>query len=56
MFDTKFSSIFLLHGKHSLEKGIDEVWYQAWDLISFIQQTHIYFCSTIFRTLQVNKW
>ena len=42
IFATKLSSIFLLHGKHSLEKVIYEVWYQPCDLMRFIQQTHIY--------------
>ena len=41
IFATKFSSIFMLHGKHSFGKGINEVWYQACDLMRFIQQTHI---------------
>ena len=39
---TKFSSIFLLHGKHWFGKVINEVWYQVRDLMRFIQQTHIY--------------
>ena len=39
---TKFSSISLLHGKHSFGKVINEVWYQACDLMWFIQQTHVY--------------
>ena len=39
---TKFSSIFLLPGKHSFGKVINEVWYQACDLMRFIQQTHTY--------------
>ena len=38
-FGTKFSSIFLLHGKQSFGKAINEVWYQACDLMRFIQQT-----------------
>ena len=42
IFATKFSSIFMLHGKHSFGKEINEVWYQACDLMRFIQQTHIY--------------
>ena len=42
MFATKFSSIFLLHGQHSFGKVINEVWYQACDLMRFIPQTHIY--------------
>ena len=42
IFATKFSRIFLLHGKHSFGKVINEVWYQACDLMRFIQQTHIY--------------
>ena len=42
MFGTKFSSIFLLHGKYAFGKVIDEVWYEACDLMRFIQQTHIY--------------
>ena len=42
IFATKFSSIFLLQGKHSFGKVINEVWYQASDLMRFIQQTHIY--------------
>ena len=42
IFATKFSSIFLLQGKHSLGKVINKVWYQPCDLIRFIQQTHIY--------------
>ena len=41
-FATKFSSIFLIHGKHSLEKVINEVLYQPYDPMKFIQQTHIY--------------
>ena len=32
----------MLHGKHSFEKEINEMWYQACDLIRFIQQPHIY--------------
>ena len=60
IFGTKFSSIFLLHGKHSFGKVINKVSYKACDLMRFIQQTHIYICikhkSNIFRTLQVNKW
>ena len=54
-FATKFNSIFLLHGKHSFGKVINEVWYLACDWIKFIQQTYIYIrtkhMSTIFRTL-----
>ena len=42
MFATRFSSIFLLHGKHSFGKVINEVQYQACDLMRLIQQTHIY--------------
>ena len=42
IFATKFSSIFLLHGKHLFGKVINEVWYQACDLMRFIQQTLIY--------------
>ena len=42
IFATKFSSIILLHGKHSFGKVIDEVWYLACDLMRFIQQAHIY--------------
>ena len=42
IFAIKFSSIFLLHGKHSFGKVINKVWYQARDLMRFIQQTHIY--------------
>ena len=42
MCATKFSSIFLLHSKHSFRKVIDDVWYQARDLMRFIQQTHTY--------------
>ena len=42
IFATKFSSIFLLHGKHSLGKVINEVWYQPCDLMRLIQQTDIY--------------
>ena len=42
IFATKFSSIFLSHCKHSFGKVINEVWYQASDLMRFIQQTHIY--------------
>ena len=42
IFATTFSSIVLLHSKHSFEKVIYEVWYQACDLMSFMQQTHIY--------------
>ena len=41
IFATKFSSIYLLHGKHSFWKVINEVWYQACDLMRFVQQTHI---------------
>ena len=41
IFGTKFSSIFLLHGKHSFGKVINEVRYQACDLMRFIQQIHI---------------
>ena len=41
-FATKFSSIFLLHGKHLFKKVINEVCYQACDLMRFIQQAHIY--------------
>ena len=32
----------MLHGKHSFENVISEVWYQACDLMRFIQQTHTY--------------
>ena len=39
---TKFSSIFLLPGKHLFGKLLNEVWYQAYDLMKFIRQTHIY--------------
>ena len=42
IYATKFSSIFMLRGKHLFGKGINEVWYQACDLMRFIQQTHIY--------------
>ena len=42
IFATKFSNIFTLHGKHLFAKGVNEVWYQACDLMRFIQQTHIY--------------
>ena len=42
IFVTKFSSIFLLHGKHSFGKVINKVWHQACDLVRSIQQTHIY--------------
>ena len=42
MFATRFSSIFLLHGKHSFGKVINEVWYQACDLMGLIHQTHTY--------------
>ena len=42
IFATKFNRIFLLYGKHSFGKGINEVWNQACDLMRFIQQTHIY--------------
>ena len=60
IFATQFSSIFLLHGKHSFGKVIDEVWYQACDLMRFKQKTHIYILHQTykyhFRTLQVNKW
>ena len=42
IFATKFSSIFMLHGKHSFGKVINEVGYQACDLMRFIQQAHIY--------------
>ena len=59
-FATKFCSIFLLHGKYSLGKVINEVWYQACDLMRFIQPTHIYILHQTyechFRTLQVNEW
>ena len=41
IYGTKFSSIFLLHGKHLFGKLINEVWYQACDLMWLIQQTHI---------------
>ena len=41
-FGTKFSNIFLLHGKHSFGKVPNGVWYQACDLMRFIQQTYIY--------------
>ena len=41
IFPTKFSSIFLLHGEYILGKVINEVWYQARDLMRFIQQTPI---------------
>ena len=41
MFGTKFSSIFLLHDKHSFGKVIDKVWYQACDFMRFTQQTYI---------------
>ena len=41
-YATKLISIFLLHGKHSFGKVINEVLYQACDLMRFIQQTHIY--------------
>ena len=46
-FATKFSSIFLLHGKHSFGKVINKVWYQACDLmriIQFIQRNTWLFC------------
>ena len=39
---TKFSCIVLLHGKHSFEKIINEVWYEVCDWMRLIQQTHIY--------------
>ena len=42
IFATKFSSIFMLHGKHSFGKVINGVWYQACDFMRFMQQTHIY--------------
>ena len=42
IFAIRFSSIFLLHGRHSFGKVINKVWYQACDLVRFIQQTHIY--------------
>ena len=42
IFATKFSIIFLLHGKHSFGKVINKVWYQACHLMTFIQQTDIY--------------
>ena len=42
IFATKFSSIFLLHGKHLFGKVFNEVWYQACDLMRFMQQTHFY--------------
>ena len=42
MFATRFSSIFLLHGKHSFRKVINEVWYEGCDLMRSIQQAHIY--------------
>ena len=42
MFRTKLSNIFLLHGKDWFGKVINEVWYQACDLMRFMQQTHIY--------------
>ena len=32
----------LFHGKHSFGKVINEVWYQACNLMRFVQQTHIY--------------
>ena len=45
-FGTKFSSIFLLHGKHSCGKVLNEVWYQA--CLSMPSNTYLYFAS--------NKW
>ena len=42
IFCTGFSSIFLLDGKHSFGKVINEMLYQACDLMRFIQQTHIH--------------
>ena len=60
IFATKFINIFFLHGKQSVGKVINEVWYQACDLMRFIQQTHIYILHQTsdyhFRTLQANKW
>ena len=57
---TRFSSIFLLHGKHSFGELINDVWYQACDLVRLTQQHISIICikhmSTIFRRLQVNKW
>ena len=38
----KTSSSKFVHGKHSFGKVINEVWYQACNLMRFIQQTHIY--------------
>ena len=56
-FYTKVSSIILLHGKHSFEKVIYEVWFEE------IHITNIYIyilcikqMSTIYRILQVDKW
>ena len=48
IFATKFSSMFLFYGKHSFGKVINEVWYQACDLMRFIQQTHIYILHQIY--------
>ena len=42
IFGTQFSSNFLSHGKHLFGKVINDAWYQACDLMRFIQQTHIY--------------
>ena len=39
IYGTKFSSIFLLHGKYSFGKVLNEVWYQSCDLM---QQTQFY--------------
>ena len=45
----------MLHGKHSFGKVINEVWYQACDLMRFIQQTHIYILLQTSEH-QINKW
>ena len=42
IFATKFSNIFMLHGKQSFGKVIFDLRYQASDLMRFTQQTHIY--------------
>ena len=42
IFGTKFSSNLFSHGKHSLGKVMNDMWYQACDLMRLIQQTHIH--------------
>ena len=48
----------MLHGKHSCGKVINEVWYQACDLMRFIQQTHVFILYQTYEltyNIQVNK-